>query len=392
MKRFKYLIVGGGMAADAAVAGIREIDPAATIGLFSAESDPPYARPPLTKGLWKGESLDSIWRRTEEKGVEVHLGRAIGAIDPARQEALDGRGNRYGYERLLLATGGAPRRLPGAQADILYFRNLGDYRLLRAASDRNGSTVVIGGGFIGSEIAAALALNRRRVTLIFPGIGLGDRIYPARLSRFLADYFRSKGVEVLASETVADVTARDGSAVVRTGSGREFVADVVVAGLGIEPEATLARKAGLAVDDGIIVDHVLRTSAPGIYAAGDVANFFCRPLDRRMRVEHEDNALTMGRLAGRTMAGAEERYLHLPFFYSDLFDLGYEAVGLTDSRLDLVEDWQEMGRKGVVYYLDHGQVRGVLLWNTWGQVDAARALIESRASHTAASLKGRIKD
>ena len=150
---------------------------------------------------------------------------------------------------------------------------------------------------------------------------------------------------------------------------------MVVAGLGIQPNVELAEQAGLRVDNGIVVDEMLRTSDPDIYAAGDVANFFNPSLGTRLRVEHEDNANTMGAAAGRSMAGTGTPYTHLPFFYSDLFALGYEAVGELDPRLETTSDWKTPFREGVVYYRKDGKVRGVLLWNTWGQVDNARAII-----------------
>ncbi|MEO5831401.1 MAG: FAD-dependent oxidoreductase, partial [Rhodanobacter sp.] len=156
------------------------------------------------------------------------------------------------------------------------------------------------------------------------------------------------------------------------------------------PNTALAEQAGLAVDNGIVVDAQLRTSDADIWAAGDVANFHSTALDRRMRVEHEDAAVSMGRHAGRAMTGITEAYTATPFFYSDLFDLGYEAVGLLDTRLHVVEDWREPYREGVVYYLEASRVRGVLLWNVWDQVDAARELIAAAGPFDAASLRGRL--
>jgi 3-phenylpropionate/trans-cinnamate dioxygenase ferredoxin reductase subunit len=164
----------------------------------------------------------------------------------------------------------------------------------------------------------------------------------------------------------------------------------VVAGIGIQPNIDLATAAGLEVDNGIRVDRGLRTSHPDIYAAGDVANFYNPALDQRLRVEHEDNANTMGRLAGQAMAGRAVSYDQLPFFYSDLFDLGYEAVGEVDARLETFADWTEPYRKGVIYYLRGGRVRGVLLWNVWEQVDSARKLIAEVGPFGAAELKGRL--
>ncbi|MBI5005849.1 MAG: FAD-dependent oxidoreductase [Nitrosomonadales bacterium] len=392
MKHFRYLIIGGGMAADAAVHGIRKLDRNGTIGMISDEHDPPYDRPPLSKSLWKGKSIESIWRHIGDLNVDLHLGRKVVALDPAGNAVTDDAGDVYSYAKLLLATGGSVRRLPDADEHVIYFRTAADYRRLHKLSEHGADFVVIGGGFIGSEVAAALAMNGKRVTLVFPSNAIGSRVYPQTLAAFLNSYYEEKGVTLLASETVKSVHRVNGKMIVTTGSGRELAANGVVAGLGILPNTALAEQAGLKVDNGIVVDELLRTSAPDIYAAGDVANFHSAALDRRMRVEHEDNANVMGELAGRNMAGASDIYSHQPYFYSDLFDLGYEAVGELDSSLDIVEDWQETFRKGVIYYLRDGRVRGVLLWNTWGQVAAATQLIAERARHTRESLLGRIHD
>ncbi len=390
MPHYNYLIIGGGMTADAAAKGIREVDTAGTIGLVSAEPDPPYDRPPLTKALWKGQPLDSIWRHAEKQNVTIHLGRTIRTIDAKARRATDDQGNAYTCDKLLLATGGSPRRLPFGGDDIIYYRTVADYRRLRSLTEKPGRFAVIGAGFIGSEIAAALALNRKQVTLIFPGASICERMFPAELATFLNGFYQQNGVESLPGETVTSLEKRGGEFVLKTKSGREIAAEGVVAGLGIQPNVELARAIGLDVKDGILVDEFLRAGRPDIYAAGDVAEFFNPALGKRLRVEHEDNANTMGRLAGRNMAGKSEPYHHLPFFYSDLFDLGYEAVGEIDSRLEIVPDWKTPNREGVIYYLREGRVRGVLLWNVWGQVDAARQLIAEPGPFRVADLKGKL--
>ena len=188
--------------------------------------------------------------------------------------------------------------------------------------------------------------------MAFPGDGIGSRIFPPDLAKFLNDFYRQKGVEVLAGERVTGWEMRQGKPILKihnaqTQGDREIAADAVVAGIGIQPNVELAQAAGLEVENGIRVDRGLRTSHPDIYAAGDVANFYNPALDQRLRVEHEDNANTMGRLAGQAMAGRTVSYDHLPSFYSDLFELGYEAVGEVDARLETVADWKEPYREGV---------------------------------------------
>jgi NADPH-dependent 2,4-dienoyl-CoA reductase/sulfur reductase-like enzyme len=388
MNSYKYLIIGGGMTADAAVRGIRKMDADGSIGLVSMEKDPPYNRPPLTKGLWKGKPFDSIWRKTQEKeNVTLHLGRTIVFLDADNLTARDDQGNEYHGDKILLATGGTPRHLPFGGEDILYFRTAEDYRRLAKKSEQAQEFAVIGGGFIGSEIAAALAMNGKKVTMLFPEQGIGSNIYPHDLSQFITDYFREKGVEVLAGEQVTDLSTSNDHYIVRTPSGKKVSANKVVAGIGIVPNVDLAKAAGLQVEKGIIVDEQLRTHNPNIYAAGDVAEFYNPVLDKRMRVEHEDNANSMGMQAGRNMAGAAEPYHHLPFFYSDLFDLGYEAVGELSTKLETAADWSEPFKKGVIYYFKDERVRGVLLWNVWEKLDAARALIAQPGPFRAEDLK-----
>ena len=390
MTHYKYLIVGGGMTADAAVQGVRELDATGAIGLIGAEAEVPYNRPPLSKGLWKGKPLESIRRKTEQQKVDLHLGRRVTSVDAHARQVADDLGNVHTFDKLLLATGGRPRRLPFGGEEIIYFRTLADYRRLRDLAETSNRFAVIGGGFIGSEIAAALAMNGKDVTMIFPETGIGARVYPRDLSAFLNEYYRGRGVRVLAGQSVRGLEVRDRQLALTIGDRGEIVVDGVIAGIGIEPDVELARLAQLEIDDGIVVDEFLRTSAPGIYAAGDVARFYNPALDKRIRVEHEDNANAMGKQAGRNMAGADEPYHHLPYFYSDLFDLGYEAVGELDSKLETVADWQELFKKGVIYYLQGGHVQGVLLWNVWDQVDAARQLIASQGPFRQADLMGRL--
>jgi 3-phenylpropionate/trans-cinnamate dioxygenase ferredoxin reductase subunit len=370
-----YLIVGGGMPGAEAAKASRERDGGAAVTLVGAEPHAPYKRPPLTKKLWSGGEESSIWKGTEELGIDLRLGRRIASLDLAASRAVDDEGAQYAFEKVLLATGGRPRRLGGNDQEVIYFRTLDDYHALRGIAGEGKRVVVIGGGFIGTEIAAALTTNGCAVTMVVPEQWLNARLFPAGLGGFVTEYYRERGVEVLTGETVGSV---DGTSVT-TGSGRTLEADAVVAGLGIVPDTELAEAAGLPVENGIVVDEYGRADGrDNVFAAGDVANFPSPVLGGVFRVEHEDHANTHGKIVGSNMAGAGVVYDHLPLFYSDLFDLGYEAVGEVDSRLATVETWEEPNRKGTIVYVDEERrPRGFLLWDTWGKVDAARELIRA---------------
>src|ERR671912_2506699 len=213
---YTYLIVGGGMAADAAVHGIREVDPDGSIGLISTEPDPPYKRPPLSKKLWHGKALDSVWLGTDQLGVDLHLGRSGRLLDLQHKRVVDDRGTEYGFDKLLLATGATPRRLPVGGHWITYYRTLKDYQRLRQEAARGQRFAVIGGGFIGSGIAGALAIDGNEGVMILPESGIGSRLFPSDLAGFLNDYYREHGVEVLTHMTVTDVVRRGDRFTVQT--------------------------------------------------------------------------------------------------------------------------------------------------------------------------------
>ena len=373
MQTTRYLIVGGGMTAAAAVQGIREHDADGAVVVVGAEPHPPYKRPLLSKKLWSGGDEAKLWYDPALGGADLKTGRRIVELDLDARRAKDDLGGEYEYEKVLLATGGAPRRFGGNDGEVVYFRTLDDYRSLRAAAEGGRHVVVIGGGFIGSELAASLTGIGAKVTMVYLEDAIVSRVLPADLASFVTGYYRDKGVEMIGNESVASVDGRS----VTLGSGRTLEGDAVVAGLGIVPSTELAESVGLDVDNGIVVDELGRASGrDDVFAAGDVANFPSIPLGKHVRVEHEDHANKHGRAVGANMAGANVPYDYLPFFYSDMFDLGYEAVGDVDSRLTTLEAWEEPNRKGVITYVDdERRPRGFLLWDTWGKVDEARARI-----------------
>ena len=382
-QKFAYVIAGGGLAGASAVEGIRELDKNGTVLLVGSEVDPPYDRPPLTKKLWFGKKkVEEIFVHDrnyyEQNNVTLALGRTLVSVDVESRTVKDDRGQKYGYEKLLLATGGIPRRLPVPGGDlegICYYRYLSDYLRIRGEAKEGKSAIVIGGGFIGSEIAAALNTNKIIVTMVFPEPYLCSRVFPAALGKAINSLYLERGVTLLAGERPASIAREREKFKLRTEKGGDIAADMMIAGLGIEPNTALGAKAGLSAGDGLVVNEFLETSHPGVYAAGDLALFPYLALGRRVRVEHWDNAVTQGKWAGRNMAGARAPYTHMPYFYSDLFEFGYEAVGDVDVRLPTFADWKKINDTGVIYYLKDGQVRGAMMCNVWEKVDAARALI-----------------
>lgn len=397
---YTYIIIGAGLAGGSAVAGIRRQDQEGSILLIGREPFLPYHRPHLTKKLWFGKKkVEEIFAYNDAffagARADLKLGTTISDLTPAEQVAGDTAGNRYHYERLLLATGGAPRRLniPGGDLEgVCYYRYLTDYLRIRPDAQAGMSAVVIGGGFIGSEIAAALNMQQVEVTMIFPEQYLVDRVFPVELGQAMTALYRQHGVNILLGDAPTAFERQYGKFCVQTKQGQQVTADLLIVGIGIQPDVELATAAGIHTGNGIVVNEYLQTSDPYIYAAGDNALFPYQALGKPMRIEHWDNARNQGQAAGYTMAGAQEAYAYMPYFFSDLFDFGYEAVGDVSTKLETFADWQDEQRTGVLYYLEQGRVRGVMTCNIYGKLDQARDLIRSGRQMTPDQLRGTIRE
>ena len=338
-------------------------------------------------------TIKKIDRNTKSYHVDMFLERTVQHIDSNSKLVFDDKGMGYYYDQLLIATGGKPRRLKMDNPDVIYYRTMEDYEKVLEMSKKHKSFCVIGGGFIGAEMAAALCMNKNQVTMIFPEKGTCGTMFPESLSNFLTNYYREKGVKILTGDSVIDIQKVESEMVVMTKAENRLVFDCVIAGIGLLPNIELAEIVGIPVQNGIIIDEHGHTAVPNIFAAGDVANFECKPLGKRVRVEHEDNANTMGQIIGRNMAGALEEYNHLPSFYSDMFDLGYEAVGEINPNLEVYMDWVTEFKEGVIYFLENRKVRGVLLWNVWEQLESARNLIrENKTIENLDELKNKIQN
>jgi NAD(P)H-nitrite reductase large subunit len=395
---FDYVIVGGGLAGASAVEGIRELDETGSILLICMENHLPYDRPPLSKKLWFGEiTVENIFLHDlnfyDTHAVTLALGTNLVRLDPVKKTITNHNYNTFCYGKLLLATGCKVRTLaiPGGDlADICYFRSLDDYQRIRGVAAEGKSAVVVGGGFIGSELAAALNINKLDVSMIFPGALLCDRVLPDYLGKAVQRCYVEKGVRILASDKPVSFSKKGAKFITRTEKGEEIESDLVIVGVGVIPDTELAKSAGLDVGNGIVVNEYLETSSPDIYAAGDNAFFPYPALGQSMRLEHWDNALNQGKWAGRNMAGAHEAYTYQPYFFSDLFEFGYEATGEVDSKMDTFADWQKENDTGVIYYLREGRVRGVMMCNVWNKVETARELIKKGEKMTPEQLRGLI--
>lgn len=392
MTHFQYMIIGGGMAADAAANGIRELDADGSIAIISNDVDEPYTRPALSKKLWTDEEFneaDNFLGTAENTGAQIYLRTEVSAVDADRRTVTTAD-ERFEFDKLLFVTGGRPKSLELEEGErVIYFRSFADYRRLREFSGRDLNVAVIGGGFIGTELAAALVQNSTNTTLIFDDEKLGASVFPSDMARSFHDLYRSHGVRLVPETKVSGGCSDADHVSLDYGDGsHEF--DAVVVGLGIEPTTDLAEQAGITTDDGILVDESLQTSRPNVYAAGDVARYPDRLLGRQ-RVEHVDNATQMGTAAGRIMAGSDESYTHTPYFYTNVFDFGYQAVGTLDPSLRTVEDWVQPHSEGAVFYLDEGErVQGVLVVNRKGQLDAAREILSEDWAHAPSDLVHRL--
>ncbi len=395
MESAKYVIVGGGLAGFNAIPAIRERDPEGRIVLVTDERERPYDRVPLSKRYLQGAlSREGVFLRPmefyEENRVELLTGRRATKLDAkAKALALDD-GSEFRFDRLLLATGGHPRKLalPGADlAGILYLRTLEDSDALKESMSRAKKLAVVGGGFIGCEVAAAGVLKGLDTTVIEVGPYLLNMAFDEPTGHWVMDYLRAKGMNVRCGERATRFLGEDGHvAGVETSSGQVVPADLVVVGVGLIPDTELARAAGLRVDNGIVVNDHLETSAPDIYAAGDVARFFAPTFERHLRVEHYDVAVRHGKVAGANMAGGDAAFADLPYFFSDMFELRIHVHGtLSDHDRILLRGERKLTEQGgfIQFYMKGPRVMAYLGVNRKLKEErAAQKLIASRREFT----------
>jgi 3-phenylpropionate/trans-cinnamate dioxygenase ferredoxin reductase component len=383
-----HVIVGASLAGAKAAETLREEGFDGRVVLVGAEDERPYERPPLSKDYLRGEvGREKVYVHDEgfypEHEIELALGRSAVSLDTGRQELALDDGERLRYDRLLLTTGAEPRRLsiPGADLDgVLYLRSLRDSDTLRARLDRGGTVVVVGAGWIGAEVAASARQRGLEVTVVEPASVPLERAVGAEVGAIYRDIHADHGVRMLMGTGVEAFEGSQAVERVRTRDGRELDCDFVVVGVGVQPRTELARQAGLAVDNGILVDEQLQTSVPGVFAAGDAANAHHPFYGERIRVEHWANALNQGPAAARSLLGGSAAYERLPYFFSDQYDIGMEYTGFARRRDRVVFRGEPATREFVAFWMVEDRVVAGMNVNVWDVGDPIKRLIGERAA------------
>ena len=382
-----FVIVGASLAGAKAAETLRTEGFKGRVVLIGEETERPYERPMLSKEYLRGEKpAAKLYVHDEgfyaDNNIELLAGTHVAAINPGAHEITLQGGDRMPYGRLLLSTGATPRRLdlPGADLPgVRYLRQMGDSDALRAAITSARRVVVIGAGWIGSEVAASARLLGADVAIVAPEAVPLVRVLGAEVGGIYRDLHAEHGVDLHLSTQIEAIVGSGAAQGVRTTEGAVIEGDLVVAGVGVSPRDELARDAGLTLENGIVVDEFLRTSAPDVFAAGDVANTWNPMYSRRIRVEHWANALNQGETAGRNMLGQNTAYAKLPYFYSDQYDLGMEYNGYAADWDQVVLRGDAAGREFLAFWLKDGRVLAAMNANVWDQGDGIKALVRSGA-------------
>ncbi|HEX5947572.1 MAG TPA: FAD-dependent oxidoreductase [Acidimicrobiales bacterium] len=382
MTRSTLVIVGAGLAGAKAAESARDAGFDGRVVLVGDEAGPPYERPPLSKAVLRGEAEAGSTRVHPEGFYSEHaidlVTDRVTAIDPVERRVELAGGDALTFDRAVIATGAAPRRLtvPGAELDgVRYLRNVGDSLALHDAIRAADRVAVVGAGWIGSEVAASAREMGAEVVLIAPQAVPLQRVLGARVGEVFRGLHAEHGVDLRLGARVRELRGAHAVREVVLDDGTVEAADLVIAGIGVIPRTDLAGAAGLRVENGVLVDHHLATDVPGVYAAGDVANAWHPHYRRHIRVEHWANALNQGAAAGRNAAGRQEVYDRLPYFFSDQYDLGMEYVGLGAPDDEVVVRGDLDAREFVAFWRRDGVVTAAMNVNVWDVVDDLKAIV-----------------
>ncbi|MEB7389326.1 FAD-dependent oxidoreductase [Aerococcus viridans] len=375
---YKYIILGGGMAGANAAMEIRKYDRKGKLLIVTKEIDKPYYRPPLSKEFWTEPDYPKetiYYNISDDESIDISTGTTVKQINADQQTIEIEGGEIYQYEKLLYSLGGAPKWIDGLESErVLALRNLKDYRNLRKLAKPGSKVIIVGGGWVGAELAAGLKLNDMDVTLVFPNEVLNEKRLPRMLAIEFQQRFVDIGVSLINNTYANSYSVEDNQVSLKLENGAVLKADILVLGIGLKPNVELAEAAGLEVGNGVIANQFLQTSNKHIYAAGDVLNYPDVIIGRN-RFEHEEQAEYSGKVAGRNMTGAEEVYNHgAPLSYTDVLDISIEGVGeMSRNRDDAIIE--EVAGGYIVYYLFKGKPTGILTYNVKVDMDKAREIL-----------------
>ena len=396
MDESKFVILGGGMVAGYAArqlveSGLKSGD----LTILSADDSIPYERPPLSKGFLAGKDGEESVRINPEDfyrdhGIAVKLQCVVSAVDPRRKKLKLKSAGEFGFERLVVATGANPRTLdvPGAHLrNVHYLRSLDDSKSIRNAAGQAKTAVVIGGGFIGMEVAAVLAQKGAAATMVLHEDRVGQRLFSPEISAFFENYYQARGVRLIKSAKVTELRGNGAVSAVSIGGGQSVLCELVVAGIGVRPVTDLLASSGIDVGDGVMVNEYLETNQPGIYAAGDVANYPDLIFQKRRRVEHWDNAVSQGQHCAKTLMGERAAFRHVPYFFSDVFDLSYEYWGDSSGATQVVHRGNLTTNSFSAWWLKQNRVVAAFIMNRPDEErEAAPKWIETNQAVVAAKL------
>lgn len=364
--------------------------------ILSADDSVPYERPPLSKGFLAGKDTEESVRINPEEfyqdhGIAVKLQCVVSGVDPRRKKVTLKSAGEFGFERLVVATGANPRTLdvPGAHLrNVHYLRSLDDSKSIRASAGQAKTAVVIGGGFIGMEVAAVLAQKGTAVTMVLNEDRLGRRLFSPEMSVFFENYYQARGVRLVKSAQVTELRGDGAVSAVAIGGGQAVMCELVIAGIGVRPVTDLLASSGIELGDGVMVNEYLETNQPGIYAAGDVANYLDLIFQKRRRVEHWDNAVSQGQHCAKVLMGERAPFRHVPYFFSDVFELSYEYWGDSSGATQVVHRGDLSTNSFSAWWLKQNRVVAAFAMNRPDEErEAAPRWIESGQTVTAAKLR-----
>jgi 3-phenylpropionate/trans-cinnamate dioxygenase ferredoxin reductase subunit len=397
MNESKYVIVGGGMVAGYAAKQFVELGvKPGELAILSSDTAVPYERPPLSKGFLAGrETEESIRINAEDfyrqHGIELRLGCQVTGVNPGRHRLTLQPGEEFGFDKLILATGSRVRKLdvPGAGlANVRYLRSVDDSKAIRQIAEGVKQAVVVGGGFIGMEVASVLAQKSIEVTMVLREDRIWKQFFSSQVSEFFEGYYRARGVRIIRQATVRELQGEGEVKAVILADGQALPAGLVAVGMGVVPLTEFLDHSGIEVGNGVIVNEYLETSAPDVYAAGDIANYPDVLFQKRRRVEHWDNAVSQGQHCARLLMGERTPFRHVPYFFSDVFDLSYEFWGDLSAADDVVHRGDLSSNSFSVWWLRQGTVTASFVMNRPDEErDVAPKWIESRQAVSAESLK-----